>query len=401
MDLFFDAAAVEKKRRVHFHAFMAEVHERLHQARREANGGSDPVSRVAAEFSRETRLLCFDEFAVSDIADATILARLFSALFAAGVVVVATSNAAPERLYENGRNRDLFLPFIALLQERMEVVQLDARADFRAEKRCAREVFFVAVDPVAEAAAQARLDAHMGDGPFEPATLRVKGRDILIPLACGGLARFDFAEICGRPLGAADYHALAENFDKIIVDNVPAMTFDRRDEARRFITLVDVLYETKTKLIICAQVEAGAPLPRRSRRGGAGVSPHGVAAQRDALGGLSRRLGGAAPSPEPEASTPSNSRRVHIETAVMRSGWMVHLRSAALGAASADAPPSQSGSRSHSCVQCATAASSHHSKQFRHGRAMRRPMVMKALIARLVGPDRARPKGARARRAIY
>jgi cell division protein ZapE len=246
----------EKKRRVHFHAFMAEVHERLHQARRETNGGSDPVSRVAAEFSREARLLCFDEFAVSDIADATILARLFSALFAAGAVVVATSNAAPERLYENGRNRDLFLPFIALLQERIEVVQLDARADFRLEKTCGREVFFIAADPEAKAVAEARLAAHMGDGPFEPATVRVKGRDILVPLARGGLARFDFAEICGRPLGAADYHALAENFDKIIVDNVPAMTFDRRNEAKRFITLVDVLYESKTKLILCAQVGA-------------------------------------------------------------------------------------------------------------------------------------------------
>ncbi len=138
----------------------------------------------------------------------------------------------------------------------MEVVQLDARADFRLEKTCGREVFFVAADPEAKAAAEARLAAHMGDGPFEPATLRLKGRDILIPQARGGLARFDFAEICGRPLGAADYHALAENFDKIIVDNVPAMTFDRRNEAKRFITLVDVLYETKTKLILCAQVEA-------------------------------------------------------------------------------------------------------------------------------------------------
>jgi cell division protein ZapE len=138
----------------------------------------------------------------------------------------------------------------------MEVVQLDARADFRLEKTCGREVFFVADDPEAKAGAEARLAAHMGDGPFQPATVRVKGRDILVPLARGRLARFDFSEICGRPLGAADYHALAEKFDKIIVDNVPAMTFDRRNEAKRFITLVDVLYETKTKLILCAQVEA-------------------------------------------------------------------------------------------------------------------------------------------------
>jgi len=255
MDLFFDAAAVKPKRRVHFHAFMAEVHERLHHARREGNGGNDPVSRIAFDLSRETRLLCFDEFAVSDIADATILARLFSALFAAGVVVVATSNVAPERLYENGRNRDLFLPFIALLQERMEVVQLDARADFRLEKACLGEVFFVAADQKAKAAAEARLAAHMGAGPFAPTTLRVKERDITIPLACGGTARFDFAAICGTPLGAADYLALAGSFDTIIVDAVPTMSFDRCDEAKRFITLVDVLYEAKTRLILCAQAE--------------------------------------------------------------------------------------------------------------------------------------------------
>ncbi|MGA8171228.1 MAG: cell division protein ZapE [Methylocystis sp.] len=252
MDLFFDAAGVEKKRRVHFHAFMAEIHQRLHKARREANGGSDPVSRVAAEFSRETRLLCFDEFAVSDIADATILARLFSALFSAGVVVVATSNVPPERLYEHGRNRDLFLPFIALLQERMEVVRLDARADFRLEKAGLGEVFFVAADPTA----RERLPAHMEDGPFAPATLRVAGRDIEIPRTRDGMARFDFAEICGRPLGAADYLALAKTFDTIVVDDVPAMTFDRRNEAKRFITLVDVLYEAKTRLILSARAEA-------------------------------------------------------------------------------------------------------------------------------------------------
>ncbi len=256
MDLFFDTAPVDNKRRVHFHGFMAEVHERLHRARRAGNGGSDPIARVAAEIARETRLLCFDEFAVSDIADATILARLFAALFSAGVVVVATSNAEPERLYEHGRNRDQFLPFIALLKARMEIVQLDARADFRLEKVCAREVYFVAADETAKAAAREKLDAHMGAGPAAPATLRVKGRDIAIPLACDGAARFHFSEICGTPLGAADYLALAKAYDKIIVDDVPAMTIERRNEAKRFITLVDVLYETKTKLVLCAQAEA-------------------------------------------------------------------------------------------------------------------------------------------------
>lgn len=255
MDLFFDAATVTPKRRVHFYAFMAEVHERLHRARREGNGGSDLVVRAAEELSREARLLCFDEFSVSDIADATILARLFSALFSAGVVVVATSNVEPQRLYEGGRNRDLFLPFVALLRERMEVVRLDARADFRREKTSADDVYFIASDPWSRAAAEARLTAHMGAGPYTAKTLHVKGRDLRIPRACGRVAHFDFAQICGCPLGGSDYLALTKNFDTIIVDDVPAMSFDRRNEAKRFIMLVDVLYEAKTKLILCAQAE--------------------------------------------------------------------------------------------------------------------------------------------------
>jgi len=255
MDLFFNTVAVDKKRRVHFHAFMNEVHDRLHRARREGAGQTDPVSRVAEELSRETRLLCFDEFSVSDIADASILARLFSTLFANGVVVVATSNVEPNRLYEGGRNRDLFLPFIKLLQQRMEVVHLDARADFRLERQCFGEVFFNVSDPGAREAAQAQMASHMGDQPCAPTAVAVKGRKIEVPLAHDRTARFAFNEICGRPLGAADYLALTRSFDKIIVDDVPVMNFDRRNEAKRFITLVDVLYEAKTKLILSAQAE--------------------------------------------------------------------------------------------------------------------------------------------------
>jgi cell division protein ZapE len=254
MDLFFEAAMVAKKRRVHFHAFMTEIHARLHAARRDAKGAAaDPVQSVAEALAREARLLCFDEFSVFDIADATILARLFKTLLAQGVVVVATSNVEPGRLYEGGRNRELFLPFIALLLERMEVVELDARADFRLTKKCVCDVFFLVRDAASRNAAEAQLSAFMGAGPYDPLTLPVNGRTLDVPQTCGQIARFRFAEICGRPLGPADYLALARRFEAIVIEDVPAMGIERRNEAKRFITLIDILYEAKTKLILSAE----------------------------------------------------------------------------------------------------------------------------------------------------
>jgi len=253
MDLFFEAAPIRRKRRTHFHAFMAEVHARLHAARRAGNGGADPLTRVAAALARETRLLCFDEFAVSDIADATILARLFSSLIAAEVVVVATSNVEPRRLYEGGRNRDLFLPFIDLVERSLEVVELDALKDFRLGKRRAEEVFFLVSDTQDALQARARFDT----APYEKATLAVGARRLEIARANGKTARFDFHEICGRPLGAADYLAIAKTFDTVIVSDVPRMDYERRNEARRFITLVDILYEAKAKLVLSAEAEPG------------------------------------------------------------------------------------------------------------------------------------------------
>jgi cell division protein ZapE len=253
MDLFFDAAPVRRKRRTHFHAFMTEVHARLHAARRAGNGGADPLTRVAEALARETRLLCFDEFAVSDIADATILARLFSGLIAAGVVVVATSNVEPRRLYEGGRNRDLFLPFIDLVESRMEIVRLDTLEDFRLAKRCAEEVFFLVCDAQDAMLARARFD----DAPYEKTSLSIGARRLEIARVKGKTARFDFDEICGRPLGAADYLAIAKAFDTVIVSDVPRMHYERRNEARRFITLVDILYEAKAKLILSAEAEPG------------------------------------------------------------------------------------------------------------------------------------------------
>lgn len=250
MDLFFDGLEARRKRRAHFHAFMADVHERLHRARRAADSGADPVTRVAAELAVETRILCFDEFCVTDIADATILARLFSALFAAGVVVVATSNAEPKRLYEGGRNRDLFLPFIALLEERMQIIHLDARADYRMTREQLDETFFTPADAHARAALDALFLRLSGQVRGEAAAIEIKRRKIEVPQAARGVARFSFGEICGRPLGAADYMALAKEYSAIIVENVPLLEEERRNEARRFITLVDVLYEAKTLLAI-------------------------------------------------------------------------------------------------------------------------------------------------------
>jgi cell division protein ZapE len=254
MDLFFDAVAVERKRRVHFHAFMAEVHARLLRARRA--GEIDPLSRVARDIAQEARVLCFDEFSVTDIADATILSRLFTALLSLRVIVVATSNVEPRRLYEGGRNRDLFLPFIALIESRLDVVRLDARADFRLEKPALAEVYFTPADDSARAAIDALFFEIAGVAQGAPMRLRVGARDLDIPRAANGVARFDFADLCARPLGAADYFTLAESFDTIIVENVPAMTLDRRNEAKRFITLVDILYEKKTRLIVSADTEA-------------------------------------------------------------------------------------------------------------------------------------------------
>ncbi|OAI24440.1 ATPase [Methylosinus sp. R-45379] len=254
MDLFFAELPLAAKRRAHFHDFMAQVHARLLAARRSA--APDPLAHVAQEIARETRVLCFDEFAVTDIADATILARLFTRLLEDGVIMVATSNVEPRRLYEGGRNRDLFLPFIALIEDRLDQLRLDARADFRLEKTLLDETFFTPADARARAAMDALFLQLSGVAIGAPRTLRVARRDIAVPQAAGRVARFSFEELCARPTGAADYMALAEAFDTIFIDAVPKMNFERRNEAKRFITFIDILYEKKTRLILSAESEA-------------------------------------------------------------------------------------------------------------------------------------------------
>ncbi|WP_292530646.1 cell division protein ZapE [Methylocystis sp.] len=256
MNLFFSELSVEKKRRAHFHAFMADVHERLHRLRRNPPGGdADPLTCVAQEIAQEARVLCFDEFAVNDIADATILARLFSSLLASGVVVVATSNVEPSRLYEGGRNRDLFLPFIALLQERMDVVRLESSSDYRQRRGDLGKVYFTPADSRAKASIDT-LFATLADGAAEtPATIEVKRRRIEIPQAAGRVARLSFSALCDQALSATDYLALAKKFDAVIVENVPTLAPEQRNEARRFITLVDVLYDARVLLIVSAAAE--------------------------------------------------------------------------------------------------------------------------------------------------
>jgi cell division protein ZapE len=260
MDLFYEALPVRRKRRVHFHAFMADVHERIHAYRqRLKNGevfGDDPIGPVAEALAEEAWVLCFDEFTVTDIADAMILGRLFTALFAHGVVVVATSNVEPDRLYEGGLNRSLFLPFIGLLQERMAVAKLDARTDFRLEKLAGSPVFYTPADEDSHAALSRAFRSLTGRDQGKPLTLTVKGHPVEVPQAAGGVARFSFEDLCSKPLGAADYLAVAEHFHTVILENIPAMTVERRNEAKRFIMLIDAFYDAHVKLLASAETEA-------------------------------------------------------------------------------------------------------------------------------------------------
>jgi cell division protein ZapE len=238
---------------------MADVHERIHLWRQKLKSGEvrgdDPIAPVAASLAEEAWVLCFDEFAVTDIADAMILGRLFTALFGHGVVVVATSNVEPDRLYEGGLNRTLFLPFIGLLKERMEVLRLDARTDFRLEKLAGSPVYHVPADGAARAALDAAFRKLSGRPRGDRVTLTVKGHAVEVPQAAGGIARFDFADLCAKPLGASDYIAVAQAFHTVILDGIPRMGFPERNEAKRFIILIDTLYDHRVKLLASAEAQ--------------------------------------------------------------------------------------------------------------------------------------------------
>jgi len=262
MDLFFEASAETKKRRAHFHEFMADVHERVHAYRQEIKNGTladqDPIQRAAVAIADETRLLCFDEFHVTDIADAMILGRLFTKLFELGVVMVATSNVAPNDLYKDGLNRKLFLPFIALLQEHCSVLRLDARTDFRLEKLTGVKAWYVPPDAKAKAALDKAWRDLAGETEGEAFDLTVKGHAVHIPKAAMGVARFDFDDLCAQPLAASDFLKIAQDFHTLIIDGIPVMDLPKRNEAKRFIILIDTLYDHAVKLLASAEAEPDA-----------------------------------------------------------------------------------------------------------------------------------------------
>jgi cell division protein ZapE len=253
MDLFFDTVPFAKKRRRHFHEFMGETHELIAEVRK-SNAG-DPVPHVAGIIAREAPLLCFDELHVTDIADAMILGRLFAVLFERGTVIVATSNVPPSDLYKNGLNRSLFLPFIELIEMKMEVLELEAKRDYRLDRLTGMPLYFTPLGPEADAEIRKAWRMLTGREHGEPATLPVKGRTIEVPEAAMGVARFTFADLCTKPLGPNDYLAIARNFHTIIIENVPVLIPLRRNEARRFNTLVDTLYDQRCGLIVSAEAE--------------------------------------------------------------------------------------------------------------------------------------------------
>lgn len=263
MDLFFDAAPTRPKRRAHFHEFMLDVHARLDKRRKADRGqarAGDPIPPVAREIAGEACLLCFDEFTVTDVADAMILGRLFDALWACGVVAVATSNRHPDQLYENGLNRQLFLPFIERLKTRLDILELDGPVDYRLERLRGMETYLTPVDEETTEALREdffRLTDREVDDPAKVPSGEIEvggGRRLFVPKACKGVAVFSFKRLCANPLGAADYLAIARRFHTVIVVAIPQMGAHQRNEARRFMTLIDLLYESSVKFLCSAEV---------------------------------------------------------------------------------------------------------------------------------------------------
>jgi cell division protein ZapE len=259
MDLFFETSPVVRKRRAHFHEFMSDVHERVRVFRQKLKFGEvaddDPIRLAAAEIAEESWLLCFDEFHVTDIADAMILGRLFARLFGLGTVVVATSNVAPDDLYKGGLNRALFLPFIAQITNHMDVMRLDARTDFRLEKLAGATMWLVPADSEAEFALNRAWGRMTGRAPCKPRDIAVKGRKLHVPCSAHGVARFSFADICEKPLAASDYLRLARDYHTLIIDRIPVMDYGDRNAAKRFISLIDTLYDNGVKLMASAEAD--------------------------------------------------------------------------------------------------------------------------------------------------
>ncbi len=256
MDMFFQLAPIEKKRRCHFHEFMADVHNRVHAHRQKLKSGetkqADPIPPVAAQLLAEAELLCFDEFSVTDIADAMILARLFTELFANGCVLVTTSNVLPDNLYKDGLNRSLFLPFVDLLQQHVQVVTLNSPTDYRMEKIKSLPVYVTPLDDASDKAMDMAWRQLTEGHAVAPTEIAMKGRSIHVPRAAGRVARFSFSDLCEKPLGASDFLAIADRFDTIFIDHIPFLSADKRNETKRFIILIDALCDHTTRLFASA-----------------------------------------------------------------------------------------------------------------------------------------------------
>ncbi|NWG46793.1 MAG: AFG1 family ATPase [Alphaproteobacteria bacterium] len=281
MDLFFETAPVRPKTRIHFHAFMRDVHadikrwrdaddkekrRRLKALGLSARSGDDPVPPLAKAIADRARLLCFDELQVTDVADAMILGRLFAALLDFGVVIVATSNRYPNDLYKDGLNRQLFLPFIDLIEARLDIVPLDGPTDHRLAKLKGIEVYHCPLGPEADARMQEAFRRMTGLDRGHPVDLTVLGRSVRIPEAAMGVARAGFETLCARALGPADYLAIAETFHTLLLERIPVLTPDKRNEARRFVTLIDAVYEARVKLIASAAAPPDALYPEGDGR---------------------------------------------------------------------------------------------------------------------------------------
>ena len=267
MDLFFNTVDIENKRRVHFHDFMQETHTFINKwkkmdssERRKTGwavkgGDDDPIPPAAKKIAAEAELLCFDEFQVTDIADAMLLGRLFEKLLDRHVVMVATSNRVPDDLYKDGINRQLFLPFIDLLKKTHVVHEIKSERDYRLERLTAAPVYYTPLGPASDQAMNDAWDRLTDQAPANPATLHVHGREITIPAATNDVARISFDGFCNQPLGAADYLSLASHYSTVLIDNVPVLGPQNRNAARRFVTLIDALYEARVKLLMSAEAE--------------------------------------------------------------------------------------------------------------------------------------------------
>lgn len=256
MDMFFELVPSRRKRRAHFNDFMADVHDRIDAHRKALKRGEakgdDPIPPVAAAIAEGTRVLCFDEFSVTDIADAMILSRLFSALFAHGVVLVATSNVAPDDLYRDGLNRQLFAPFIGLLEEYVEILRLDSGVDYRKEKLSRLPVYLTPLGAETDRRMDEAWKIAVNGGVEAPVDLAVKGRAVHVSRAVRDAARFSFAELCEKPNGARDFLAIAGRFHTIFIDHIPVLEQARRNETKRFILLIDTLYDRHTRIVVSA-----------------------------------------------------------------------------------------------------------------------------------------------------